>query len=57
MNLALRSIGDIARHQRLEDSDSASLTPNAMLAELLSDNQALIDEKGAFAYCGASANG
>ena len=40
MNLALRSIGDIARHQRLEDSDSASLTPNAMLAELLSDNQA-----------------
>jgi starvation-inducible DNA-binding protein len=57
MNLALRSIGDIARHQRLEDSDSASLTPNAMLAELLSDNQALIDAKGAFAYCGASANG
>ena len=40
--VALRSIGDIARHQRLRDSDVFSLTPEAMLTELLADNQELI---------------
>lgn len=36
---SIRSIGDIARHQRLQDSDEPSLAPEAMLKELLSDNQ------------------
>jgi starvation-inducible DNA-binding protein len=39
--VALRSIGDIARTQRLQDSDEASLAPEAMLKQLLSDNQEL----------------
>jgi starvation-inducible DNA-binding protein len=39
---ALRSIGDIARHQRLQDNDAPSLTPMAMLSALLADNQELI---------------
>jgi starvation-inducible DNA-binding protein len=38
---ALRSIGDIARHQRLKDSDEESLGPKAMLAELCTDNREL----------------
>src|ERR1700726_295338 len=37
----LRSIGDIARHQRLKDNDNESVTPKEMLAELSADNQAL----------------
>lgn len=37
----LRSIGDIARHQRIQDSDAQSLTPREMLAELGADNQSL----------------
>jgi starvation-inducible DNA-binding protein len=40
---ALRSIGDIARHQRVRDSDQNGLTPEAMLAELLADNRMLAD--------------
>jgi starvation-inducible DNA-binding protein len=39
----LRSIGDIARRQRLPDSDDASLTSDAMLAELRRDNAQLAD--------------
>src|SRR5246127_831996 len=39
--VALRSIGDIARHQRLQDSNEGSLTAEAMLAQLLADNQEL----------------
>ena len=39
--VALRSIGDIARYQRLQDSDDASLTAEAMLGQLLADNQEL----------------
>jgi starvation-inducible DNA-binding protein len=39
--VSLRSIGDIARHQRLQDSDETSLTAEAMLAQLLADNQEL----------------
>jgi starvation-inducible DNA-binding protein len=37
----LRSIGDIARHQRLKDNDAEKVGPADMLAELLSDNQQL----------------
>ena len=34
----LRSIGDIARHQRLKDNDDGSTLPREMLAELCDDN-------------------
>lgn len=34
----LRSIGDIAKHQRLQDSNEESLTPEQMLSELRADN-------------------
>jgi starvation-inducible DNA-binding protein len=37
----LRSIGDIARHQRLKDNDKEFVAPKDMLAELCEDNQAL----------------
>jgi starvation-inducible DNA-binding protein len=37
----LRSIGDIARHQRLADNDAAYVDPLDMLAELREDNQRL----------------
>jgi starvation-inducible DNA-binding protein len=37
----LRSIGDIARHQRLKDNDNESVAPKQMLAELSADNRAL----------------
>jgi starvation-inducible DNA-binding protein len=37
----LRSIGDIARHQRLKDNDQEFVIPKDMLAELSADNQAL----------------
>jgi starvation-inducible DNA-binding protein len=37
----LRSIGDISRHQRLTDDDNEGVPPQAMLAELNTDNQAL----------------
>jgi starvation-inducible DNA-binding protein len=39
----LRSIGDIARHQRIRDNDEPGLAPKAMLQELLADNRALAD--------------
>jgi starvation-inducible DNA-binding protein len=38
----LRSIGDIAKHQRLSDNDAAYVEPNDMLAELREDNQRFI---------------
>jgi starvation-inducible DNA-binding protein len=37
----LRSIGDIARHQRLKDSNVEGLSPADMLGELLADNKQL----------------
>ena len=37
----LRSIGDIARHQRLKDHDKEFVAPKDMLAELCADNQAM----------------
>jgi starvation-inducible DNA-binding protein len=36
----LRSIGDIARHQRLLDNDNNDVSAKVMLSELRSDNQA-----------------
>ena len=39
----LRSIGDIARHQRLKDNDQERLAPRDMLADLLDDNRRLTD--------------
>src|SRR5271168_5018693 len=37
----IRSIGDIARHQRLKDNVEEFVTPQRMLAELCDDNQQL----------------
>src|SRR5262249_49242573 len=37
----LRSIGDIARHQRLQDNDRDGFTARDMLADLLDDNRQL----------------
>jgi len=37
----LRSVGDIARHQRLSDNDTENLTPEQMLREVLDDNSRL----------------
>jgi starvation-inducible DNA-binding protein len=34
----LRSIGDVARHQRLKDNDDGSLMPRQMLSELRDDS-------------------
>jgi starvation-inducible DNA-binding protein len=38
----LRSIGDIARKQRIADNDAAYVDPEDMLAELRDDNQRFI---------------
>ncbi len=38
---SLRSIGDIARHQRLQDNDAPCVPPQDMLAELTTDNHEL----------------
>jgi starvation-inducible DNA-binding protein len=37
----LRSIGDISRHQKIEDNDADYVTPDDMLAELAEDNRAM----------------
>jgi len=37
----LHSIGDITRHQRIQDNDKSFVAPEVMLAELAADNQAL----------------
>jgi starvation-inducible DNA-binding protein len=37
----IRSIGDIARHQTLEDNDAEFVSPKDMLEELCADNQSL----------------
>ena len=39
--ITLRSIGDIACHQRLRDNELEHVAPTAMLAELLDDNRSL----------------
>ena len=38
---SLRSVGDIARHQRLKDNDNDFVAPHEMLADLSADNQQL----------------
>ncbi|MCX8997518.1 DNA starvation/stationary phase protection protein [Rhizobiaceae bacterium BDR2-2] len=38
----LRSIGDIARRQRIKDNDADFVHPHEMLAELRDDNRALV---------------
>ena len=35
----IRSIGDVARRQKVRDSDSVYVSPRDMLAELVSDNK------------------
>jgi starvation-inducible DNA-binding protein len=40
----LRSIGDIARRQRLADTDADYVDPQDMLAELAGDNRQLVSE-------------
>jgi starvation-inducible DNA-binding protein len=37
----LRSIGDISRHQKIEDNDAVYVTPEDMLAELAEDNRTM----------------
>ena len=37
----LRSIGDITRHQRLQDSDREHIAPDEILGELCTDNRQL----------------
>jgi starvation-inducible DNA-binding protein len=37
----IRSIGDIAQHQRLKDNDEEFVTPGNMLTEVCADNQRL----------------
>ena len=37
----LRSIGDISRHQKIEDNDAEYVTPEDMLAELAEDNRTM----------------
>jgi len=37
----LRSVGDISKHQRLEDNNEELVSPKEMLAELSADNQTL----------------
>ena len=38
----IRSIGQIAKLKKIQDSDEAGMTPEAMLSELLADNRTLI---------------
>jgi starvation-inducible DNA-binding protein len=49
---SLRSIGDIARHQRLQDNNESFVEPHDMLSELTQDNQQLTRSlRGAHALC------
>lgn len=51
---SLRSIRDVARHQRLRDNDEDFVAPRDMLSELLSDNQQLAKSlRSAHAICDA----
>jgi len=48
----LRSVGDISRHQRLQDNDREHVAPEEMLAELWSDNRQLTSFlRGAHEVC------
>jgi starvation-inducible DNA-binding protein len=49
---SIRSIGDIARRQRLHDNDAEYVGPQEMLAELSADNQLLTKElRGVHEVC------
>jgi len=37
----LRSVGDVARHQSMKDSDAQFVAPNDMLRELMDNNKAI----------------
>ena len=37
----IRSVGEVARHQRLKDNDKESVTPEEMITELRTDNREL----------------
>lgn len=51
----LRSIGDIARHQRLRDNDEETVSPEKMLSELRDDNLQLAHLlREAHSLCAAS---
>jgi starvation-inducible DNA-binding protein len=43
-NTTLRSIGDIARHQTIEDNDAQFVAARDMLAELREDNLKLVEQ-------------
>ncbi|MFD2183649.1 Dps family protein [Rhodoplanes azumiensis] len=43
----LRSIGDVARRQRIADNDAEFVPPDAMLAGLEQDNRALVETRRA----------
>lgn len=43
-NVTLRSIGDIARHQNIEDNDAEYVAPADMLKELRDDNLKLVEQ-------------
>ena len=43
-NVTLRSIGDVSRHQSLNDNNADYVTPAAMLAELRDDNLKMIEK-------------
>jgi starvation-inducible DNA-binding protein len=48
----IRSVGDIARHQRVRDNDDEFVPPHDMLAELCADNQQLTRSlRAAHAIC------
>jgi starvation-inducible DNA-binding protein len=48
----IRSVGDISRHQTIADNDDEQTRPDAMLAELLSDNVQLARSlRAAHAMC------
>ena len=42
-NVTLRSIGDVSRHQSLNDNNADYVSPAAMLAELRDDNLKLVE--------------
>jgi starvation-inducible DNA-binding protein len=55
-NTALRSIGDIARHQQLSDNDATYVSPGDMLAELREDNLKLVESLRAAKVLAGDAN-
>ena len=51
--LTIHSIGEIARHQRLQDNNAEFVSPEEMLAELCADNQQLTRSlRAAHEICG-----